>query len=383
VPAPRIAEAIRRGLALDGVAVAVLLAVGALGFVLPAEGRATAAGGSAAPSTSAACPPTHDPYGEAGLVVDLTWGPSAADAERTYSVLQDSGSRWVRLGVGWNGTETAPGVYDQDVLTRYDSIVTRARAAGQRVLFMVQDTPGWANGGQNVNVPPTDPDDITPFLKMLAARYYPQGVEAVEIWNEPDTSRFWKPTPDPRAYAALLQSAYAGVKAGAPDMKVVFGGTSGNDYSFISEAYAGGAQGHFDIMATHPYTGSVSPDITWRNGAGRLSEWAFTGYREIRSLMLSQGDDKPIWFTEFGWASASHGWSTVTVEAQAAYLTRAFEILREDPYVGVAFWYNLRNNHWDHDADTAEAQFGLFTTNWTPKPSYAAFRASALSCAAR
>jgi hypothetical protein len=99
--------------------------------------------------------------------------------------------------------------------------------------------------------------------------------------------------------------------------------------------------------------------------------------------MLAHGDDKPIWFTEFGWASASEGWSTVSAQEQAAYLTRAFQILRQDPYVGVAFWYNLRNNHWDHDADTAEAQFGLFTTNWTPKPSYAAFRAAALSCAAR
>ena len=45
--------------------------------------------------------------------------------------------------------------------------------------------------------------------------------------------------------------------------------------------------------------------------------------------------------------------------------------------MGVAFWYSLRNSHWDHDADTAEAQFGLFTTSWRPKPSYAAFEAAA------
>jgi hypothetical protein len=376
VPAPRIAGAVRHRLLLAGVFVAALVAAGALVFALPPEHRATAAQGTGAQSLLAPCPPTDAPTGEAGLVVDLTWGPSHADAERTYSVLQAAGSRWVRLGVGWKGTETAPGVYDQDRLTRYDSIVSRARAAGQRVLFMVQDTPGWANGGENANVPPANPDDIAPFLEMLAARYHPQGVEAVEIWNEPDTSRFWKPAPDPRAYAALLKSAYAGVKAGAPSMKVVFGGTSGNDYAFISQAYAAGAQGHFDIMATHPYTGSLSPDVAWRNGAGRLSEWAFTSYREIRRLMLAHGDDKPIWFTEFGWASATQGWSTVSTQEQAAYLTRAFEILRQDPYVGVAFWYNLRNNHWDQDADTAEAQFGLFTTNWTPKPSYAAFQAA-------
>jgi polysaccharide biosynthesis protein PslG len=359
------------------VVVAAFVAGWALLFALPADDAETAAQGTDALSAPALCPvPSADP-GQAGLVVDLTWAPSTADADRTYSILQDSGSKWVRLGVGWNRTEVAPGVYDEDRLTRYDSIVSRVRAAGQRVLFMIQDTPGWANGGRNPNVPPDDPADIAPFLRMMAARYYPQGVEAFEIWNEPDTSRFWKPAPDPRAYAALLKAAYPAVKAGAPSMKVLFGGTSGNDYAFISEAYAGGAQGHFDVMATHPYTGSLSPDVAWRNGAGRLSEWAFTSYREIRSLMLSKGDDKPIWFTELGWATASQGWSTVSPQAQADYLARAFEILRRDPYVGVAFWYNLRNNHWDQDADTAEAQFGLFTTNWTPKPSYAAFQAAA------
>jgi polysaccharide biosynthesis protein PslG len=367
--APRTAEAVpRRRIVGAGAVAATIVAA----FVL----RLALAAGDAAPATPV-CPPSGDPSGEAGLVVDLTWGPSTADAERTYSVLQDSGSKWVRLGVGWNRTETAPGVYDEERLTEYDSVVSRARAAGPRVLFMIQDTPGWANGGRDRNVPPSDPADIAPFLRMMAARYYPQGVEAFEIWNEPDTSRFWKPAPDPRAYAALLRAAYPAVKAGAPGMKVLFGGTSGNDYAFISEAYAGGAQGHFDVMATHPYTGSLSPDVAWRNGTGRLSEWAFTSYREIRSLMLSKGDDKPIWFTEMGWASATQGWSTVSAQVQADYLARAFQILRHDPYVGVAFWYNLRNNHWDHDADTAEAQFGLFATDWTPKPAYAAFQAAA------
>jgi hypothetical protein len=366
VSASRTAEAVRRRLVVAGVALLVLVAAGVLASALPARDQVLPP-----------CPPTHEPAGEAGLVVDLTWGPSPADVERTYEVLAESGSRWVRLGVGWGATERSRGAYDQDRLTRYDSVVSRARAAGQRVLMMVQDTPAWANGGQGPNVPPADPADIGPFLTMLAARYHPQGVEAIEIWNEPDTSRFWKPAPDPRAYTALLRSAYTAVKAGAPGMKVVFGGTSGNDYAFISRAYAAGAQGHFDVMATHPYTGSVSPDAVWRNGAGRLSEWAFTSYREIRALMLSRGDDKPIWFTEFGWASATQGWSTVSRETQAAYLTRAFQILRRDAYVGVALWYNLRNNHWERDADTAEAQFGLFTTEWTPKPSYAAFQAAA------
>jgi hypothetical protein len=306
------------------------------------------------------------------MVVDLSWGLSAADADRTYQMLPEAGSKSIRVGVGWRTVETSRGVYNSTKLSLYDGIVTRARAAGQRVLFNIVDTPGWANGGQGANVPPSDPNAIAPFLRFMAARYSARGVEAFEIWNEPDTARFWNP-PDPAKYAALLRVAYAAIKSAAPGMKVVTGGTSGNDYAFWSRAYAAGIAGHFDVMGLHPYTGRTTPDYVYYDSSGRIAEWAFVGYREIRRLMLAHGDDKPIWFTEFGWSSASDGgWASVGPTNQAAYLTRAFAIMRQDPYVGVAHWYIGRDGDWEIDAT-----FGLVTWDWVPKPSYEAFRAAA------
>ena len=41
----------------------------------------------------------------------------------------------------------------------------------------------------------------------------------------------------------------------------------------------------------------------------------------------------------------------------------------------VACWYNLRNDYWSHDENSVEAQYGLLQTNFTPKLSYAAFKA--------
>jgi polysaccharide biosynthesis protein PslG len=206
----------------------------------------------------------------------------------------------------------------------------------------------------------------------MAARYAPRGVEAFEIWNEPDTSRFWNP-PDASKYAALLRTAYTAIKAEAPHIKVVTGGTSGNDYAFWSRAYAAGIAGYFDVMGLHPYTGRTTPDYVYYDGSGRIAEWAFVGYREIRRLMLAHGDDKPIWFTEFGWSSAQDGgWASVGAANQAAYLTRAFAIMRQDPYVGVAYWYIARDGTWEIDAT-----FGLLSTNFDAKPSYAAFQAAA------
>jgi hypothetical protein len=329
------------------------------------------------PASNGGCPlppppPPPSGTGHAAAVVDLSWGISSADADRTYQELPLAGSKAIRVGVGWRSLETSPGVYSATKLALYDAIVQRARAASQRVLFNVVDTPGWANGGQGANVPPTDPNSIQPFLRFLANRYAPMGVEAFEIWNEQDTSRFWN-LPDPARYAALLRASYTAIKSVQPNLKVVTGGTSGNDYSFWSRAYAAGIRGYFDAMGLHPYTGRTTPTYVYRDSSGRIAEWAFTGYREIRSLMLSHGDDKPIWFTEFGWSSATDGgWASVGLANQAQFLREAFQILRQDPYVELAFWYIFRDGNWSIDAD-----FGLFYLNWTKKPIWDAYRAAA------
>jgi hypothetical protein len=92
--------------------------------------------------------------------------------------------------------------------------------------------------------------------------------------------------------------------------------------------------------------------------------------------MLARGDDKPIWFTEFGWSTTSKQCG-VSEATQADYLRRAFEYIEQDPYVEVATWYNFRNNFFNADADEVEAQYGLLRTDFSEKPAYAAFKAYA------
>jgi hypothetical protein len=326
------------------------------------------------PTPTPTVTPTPEPAktGLAGAVVDLSWGISETEAARTYTELEASGSKAVRVGFGWRSLETSRGTYNTTKLAQYDDIARRAKAAGQRVVFNVVDTPGWANGGQGANVPPTDVNSIKPFLTAMANRYRPMGVEAFEIWNEPDTSRFWNPV-SPSKYAALLTASYDAVKAAQPTMKVATGGTSGNDYNFWSKAYAAGMAGKFDVMSLHPYTGRTTPTYEYKDSSGRIAEWAFTGYREIRKLMLANGDDKPIWFTEFGWNSTTDGgWASVGLTNQALYLKQAFQIARQDPYVEILFWYIFRDGNWSIDKD-----FGLFYRDWRKKPSYTEYKTAA------
>jgi hypothetical protein len=322
---------------------------------------------------SALSVPSAAQAAEPGLSPDLTWGTSTADQDRTAAAVKDVGSRWVRLNVEWNATETSPDTYDSWMLSHYDRGIALARAAGQKVLMLVSQSPAWASGSSNKQSPPQNPADYADFVRFLAARWAGK-VDAWEVWNEPNIDRFWPTGPDPAKYTALLKAAYPAIKSADPNAKVVFAGPSTNDYNFIEGAYAAGAKGYFDVMATHPYSCNSPESVSQSNG--RISQFSYLGYREIRKSMLARGDDKPIWFTEFGWSTSTQQCG-VSEATQADYLTKAFKLAAQDPYVQVAFWYNFRNNYWSHDADDIESRYGLLRTDYSHKPSYDAFKACA------
>lgn len=330
---------------------AVLVAVGGL------------SGGAA--SAGAAAP---------GLVADLTWFPGLPAAERTAKAIEDSGSTWVRLDIGWRDFEPSPGNYSPWHIAAYDRELRRARDAGQRIAVMVHTSPEWASGHADRHAPPRDPSTYARFMRFLAERYGPL-VDAWEVWNEPNYARFWPTGPDPVRYTRLLQRAYPAIKSGDPSATVVFGGLSTNDWRFLEAAYDAGAKGYFDALGTHPYSCARSPEALVRDGT-RLSRHSFTAYRELRRSMVANGDRKPIWFTEFGWSTSS-GECGVTRATQASYLRRAYRLIERDRYVQVATWYSFRNSFWAGDADSLEPQYGLLTTTFEPKPAYRAFRSYA------
>lgn len=314
---------------------------------------------------------------EPGLSPDLTWGTSAADQDRTGAALQDSGSKWVRLNVEWSATEPTQGSYNTWMLAHYDRAVDVARASGQKVLMLASTSPNWASGSADKQAPPTNPATYAAFLQFLANRWGAK-IDAWEVWNEPNYSRFWPGGADPTAYTALLKASYVALKTQNPAAMVVFGGPSLNDYKFIEGAYAAGAKGYFDVMSVHPYSCAKSPETVSRDASDRITSNSFTGYREVRASMLARGDDKPIWFTEFGWSTTTQECG-VSEAKQADYLTRAMKLIEQDRYVQVALWYNLRNNYWTHDGDDVESRYGLTRTDYSHKPSYGAFKAYAHS----
>jgi hypothetical protein len=292
-------------------------------------------------------------------------GGAASGTQETYDQLTDTGARWARHFLHYDDIDGAG-------LRAYDEIIRQEGARGIKTLLVVVSAR---------RQPPLFPQLYADFIGMIARRWKGQ-LEAVEIWNEPDEPEFWAGGPDPARYVDLLQRSYRAAKEADPQLKVVFGPTTGNNYAFLEEAYRAGAKGHFDVMAAHTDTACLvdAPSSYYRDG-GRIARFTFLGYRELRATMLAHGDDKPIWLTEIGWSAATHPcdrgrWAGqkpagVGERLQADHLREAFHCLKEDPYVEVAMWFNNR----DPVADGRElTSYGLLRADGSRRPAYAAFQ---------
>ncbi|HNE88344.1 MAG TPA: cellulase family glycosylhydrolase [Actinomycetota bacterium] len=293
---------------------------------------------------------------------------SYTDSQRAMvlDVLKANGVTTVRLDVSWamlspdGPTWNAAGT--QKVARVIDMITDRGLAP----MVMIWMTPSWVTGSTDERVAPSSPSELRHwqnFTQELAARF-PQ-VRDWEIWNEPNSDDFMRGA-DATVYAKLLDAAYKGIKSGNPAARVIFGGTQYVDTPWIVSALKAGAQGRYDIMGVHPYmaVGDLPPTSPDTDGIWRMSHLP-----TLREAMLKFGDDKPIWFTEFGWRVGSVGTENgelgVSESTQAKYLAETLRLVSTRySYVTRVFWYrDLADNN-----SSTSSGYGLVQPNGTPKP---------------
>jgi hypothetical protein len=301
--------------------------------------------------------------------------PNPGDGAVQAKILA-SGAKHVRVFASWKMLEQNQGQITPHIVAGYDDLVSRMNAAGVGVYLVVTETPSWAGPAGNSPPPHAAYAD---FMHRLAARYRGR-VLGYEVWNEPDGTTFWQGSASPSTYTILLRSAYAAVKAADPAAKVGVGGLVGNDYKYVEQLYQAGAKGNFDFLGVHTDNACArtDPREAARDVDGRISRWSFTGYREVRHVMLDNGDDKPIWMTELGWSVTSTKCPTdtrepagVTRDQQALYLSNAYGCLAGDPYVEMASWFSLQ----DVGAqDSIGFRYGLFDFAGAARPAFAAFQ---------
>ncbi|HKA94264.1 MAG TPA: cellulase family glycosylhydrolase [Acidimicrobiia bacterium] len=364
-------------------AVALALAVSVVvGVVVVVVGRSDPAPSTPVPKaeprsvaglTCAGPPPARTPAGDRagfseGAVLGGRQGPNL---EAELAGIAATGARYLRVDVDWSAIEQARGVHDWSAV---DEIVDTARACGLDVIGLLAYTPGWARGpGTTEHSPPTDPANFASFARAAAERYAPRGVKAWEIWNEPNLTFYWMPSPDPAAYAALLGPAYDAIKAVDPSSTVITGGLAPAENQprdqamkplpFLEGVYAAGGGGKFDAVGYHPYTYPALP--TGDSGSGPF----VITTPKLHGVMAKHGDkQKQVWGTEMGAPTTL----TTLPTFQAQYLTRAYSRWDRWSFTGPLIWYSYLDAGTNPTA--VEDNLGLVRADFvTKEPSFAAF----------
>jgi hypothetical protein len=248
-----------------------------------------------------------------------------SSALSVYPSIQSTHSQWVRIAVDWGAFETGNGVYNISYINQtLTPCFEFAHDHGLNVLVVFgPHTPGWANGNQAGNVPPTDPETYAAAVGHLTSLYpgsnNVDGIQAIEIWNEADVNANWAGTT--AQYATLLTDAYLAVVDFA-DTTVVTSGTSGFDYSWVNSVLSHGPA--LDALGVHPYP--HDPATYWDNPAHYLNDGT---NNSLAGMVAALNDNHyaswPIWFTEAGFVS---GEPPISQSEQAQGLTAFYQYIR-------------------------------------------------------
>lgn len=299
------------------------------------------------PTVSVGSAPAH-------ATVDSVFGINSHSASRYPEVtsLNVPADAVANLKVGWAREDfqisrILPQVGQFD-WSFHDATVNELTARGIQIVGLLNGpTPAWAAPGTaGGDFFPPDPQSFASFAGSVVGRYKDR-IKYWEVWNEPDNAVYWKPNPDPAAYANLLKATAAAIRAADPNARILVAGmvTPEPAVSFLTTIAAQGAWDSFDILSIHPYTDPKGPEEGQINSAG---------VGQIRALAERLGN-KPIWATEFGWSTGAGGRGGVAFdeESQANYLVRGATLLRAAGVERV-LWYKLKDNE-------SNEQYGLLS----------------------
>ena len=255
----------------------------------------------------------------------LKWSDKTT-AQRALVYTRDLGVRAVRVTVPWQPGQTQLSVIDRQPV---DRMILATWGGGLRVVLAVYGRPDDApqNDAQRAA--------YCQFVAGLLHRY--PGVSDVVIWNEPNSSRFWRPqfAPDgtslaPAAYEALLARCWDVLHAARPGVNVIAASAPrGNDnpaassnvshspvnfYLKLGDAYRAGGRRLpiFDTVGHNPYPVTNAERPWTRHTTGKTI--AEGDYDKLMALLQQSfgGTGQPlpgqkqvrIWYMEQGFQTS-------------------------------------------------------------------------------
>ena len=321
--------------------------------------------------------------GRVGFHVHFAAG-SVDAAEQGMWTLRRAGVRWVRDDIDWRHAEPQRNSFDW---TRGDTLMTAAARTRMNMLAILAYAPRWAETDPAIPFsPPRDLRDYVTYVKYVIWRYGPGGdfwrahprlkpmpVRAVELWNEPWAWWFWRPDPDPAAYARLARAAATAVRSIAPKTTILLSGDvwgyrhDGSGPPFLAAVLD--AQPRLrklvDGYSVHAYSGASPP------GSSRAeTRFSFSRIALTTRIARRYHAAKPVWLTEYGWSTAPETAHAVSERQQARYLVQGTKLAFRRYHVARAFIYDYSRS--SGAQGDLEDNYGMMRADGSYKPAWSA-----------
>ncbi len=289
-------------------------------------------------------------------------GLSTAAIQTMLKQIATAGFHFVRVDLTWKDIERQKGRYD---FKTYDHLASIMAPLNLRPFFILD-----YNNPLYEPLPAPSPLEVGPhtdevrrafarFAGAAAARFKGHGA-LWEIWNEPNTPRFWYPIPHASDYLALIKPAAQAIRRADPDATIMGPGWLGLaetpqlSWPYLEQCLQQGLADVVDALSVHPY----------RNSA---PETAGADYQRIRSLLTryARGKKKqlPVVSSEWGYAVSP----SVSTEVQAQWLVR-MQLGALMNNIPLSIWYDWRDD--GANQLLPEENFGLMTHDGKPKAAF-------------
>ncbi len=322
-----------------------------------------------------------------------------------FGKVYGAGFGWVRQQIRWSSYEPSKGQFGNDYVKNVDDFVNAATSAGVNVMLSPVSSPSWT-GAANGGLPP-NPQDFADFIGFLA-NHYKGKIAAYEIWNEEnyavETGGAVNLNDPAAPYLPVLKAGYQTLKAVDPKITVVFGGMTPtstvdagvaiDEVQYLQKMYQQHPEvkNYYDVLGAHPGSNCNPPENSYpdnpatnpcgtdpNGGRSYTTNNAFYFKRilDVRSVMEQNGEGgKKMWLTETGWDSSANPPDAykyaryVSDQQQAQYLSRAFDLGKSYPWMGVMFVWNLNFQVTTSGPSDEKYGWGVLNSDWSPRPAY-------------
>lgn len=293
-----------------------------------------------------------------GLQIGICHGGNSK-SDKEYELLDQLGVSWVRIDFKWNKIERVQGQWD---FQNYDDFMDKADAEGMKVLAILDYDTDWLNSDKGKYISPDQLPLFLDFVKKVAARYGSR-VGAFEIWNEPNTNRFW--TGSDEEFFELTRQSLDVLKEVSPETPVAVGSLFYNPVvrarGYLKKLIQSGVLEKADALSLHPY--ALSAHVL----ESRILD--------ARELVANAGYNTPIWITEAGFPTGGSYPNKMKLERQSYAIAESITRLAASG-VEMITWYNLfdsKNPENMKRGMSSEAYFGLVRPNYELKPGATAY----------